>query len=144
MRSMAASINLRKAHLTRVHGDIIAVYSWMDDERALFLIPHLRPGAPWYVVKESAAFKYDDPTYLASQCATACDVLGIEPSTANWVRVATIINEGLPDLVRMPSAPPTEFSTASRGQILLREDGKTIAGEDIRLEKTEGVSYGAV
>ena len=141
---MAASIDLRKAHLTRFHGDIMAVYSWMNDERALFLIPHLRPGAPWYIVMESAAYKYDDPHYLATQCAKACDVLGMEPSTANWVRIATIINEGLPDLVRMPSAQPRELSSASHGQILLRENGKVVGGEDIRLEKQEGVSYGAV
>ncbi len=138
---MAASIDLRKAHLTRFHGDLMAVYSWIDDERALFLIPHRRPGAPWYIVKESAAFKYDDPGYLARQCAVACDVLGIEPSRPNWSRVATIIHEGLPDLVSMPSAPPKEFHKASYGQVLLREDGKAIGGEDIRLPQ-EGVSYG--
>ncbi len=138
---MAASIDLRKAHLSRFHGDLMAVYSWIDDERALFLIPYLRKGAPWYIVKESAAYKYDDPHYMARQCAVACDVLGIEASRPNWVRVATIIHEGLPDLVAMPSAPPKEFHKASFGQVLLREDGQVLGGEEIRLPK-EGVSYG--
>jgi len=138
---MSASIDLRKAHLTRFHGDLMAVYSWIDDERALFLIPHLRKGAPWYIVKESAAFKYDDPAYMARQCAQACDVLGIEPSRPNWVRVATIIHEGLPDLVRMPSSPPKELHQASYGHILLRENGKVIGSEEIRLEQ-QGASYG--
>jgi hypothetical protein len=138
---MAASIDLRKAHLSRFHGDLMAVYSWIDDERALFLIPHLRKGAPWYIVKESAAYKYDDPKYMARQCAVACDVLGMEPSRPNWVRVASIIHEGLPDLVSMPSAPLPEFHKASYGQVLLREDGKAIGGEEIRLP-VEGASYG--
>lgn len=78
---------------------------------------------------------YDDPTYLAHQCAKACDVLGIEPSKANWVRVATIINEGLPDLVRMPSAPERELQKHAIGEMKLIADGQQIAGEDIRLEK---------
>lgn len=137
---MPASIDLKRAHLWRTHGDLTAVYSWIDDERALFLIPHLRPGAPWYVVKESAAFKYDDATYLARQCVTACEVLGIEPSRPNWVRVATIINEGLPDLVRMPTAPPLQRERGAVGQIQLRENGKVIGGEDIVLDK-QGTTY---
>jgi hypothetical protein len=139
---MATSIDTRKSHMTRRHGDLMAIYSWVNDERALILIPHLRPGAPWYVVMESAAFKYDDTRYLAKQCAVACDVLGIEPNVKNWSRVATIINEGLPDLVRMPSAPPNEVEKAAIGAMKLMEDGKQIGGEDIRLEKETGVSYG--
>lgn len=138
---MPASIDLRKAFLSRVHGDLMAVYSWIDDERALFLIPHQRPGAPWYIVKESAAYKYDDPAYLARQCVQACEVLGIEGSKPNWVRVATIINEGLPDLVRMPSAPDRELSRAAIGQMQLRADGELIGAQDIRLED-RGVTYG--
>jgi hypothetical protein len=138
---MGVSLDLRKSFMSRQHGDITAVYTWVNDERALVLIPTFRKGAPWYIVMESAAFKYDAPAYLARQCATACDVLGLEPSKVNWVRLATIINEGLPDLVRMPSAPPPELMRASVGRMELRADGQPIAGEDIRLE-TEGVSYG--
>ncbi|GAA4400399.1 hypothetical protein [Quisquiliibacterium transsilvanicum] len=138
---MGASLDTRKAHLTRQHGDIIAVYTWVNDERAMVLIPAYRPGAPWYIVMESAAFRYDDPTYLASQCAKACEVLGIEPSRPNWVRVATIIHEGLPDLIRMPSAPLPEQHAASIGSMQLRADGQVLAEQDVRLDK-EGVQYG--
>lgn len=138
---MGASLDTRKAHLTRQHGDIIAVYTWVNDERAMVLIPAYRPGAPWYIVMESAAFRYDDPTYLASQCVKACEVLGIEPSRPNWVRVATIIHEGLPDLIRMPSAPLPEQYAASIGSMQLRADGQVLAEQDVRLEK-EGVQYG--
>ena len=139
---MAATLDPRKAHLTRRHGDLSAIYTWMNEERALVLVPHLRPGASWYVVLESAAFKYDDPAYLAKQCTIACDVLGIEPSQRNWVRVASIINEGLPDLITMPSAPLPEYEKAAIGAMKLMEDGKLIGGEDIRLEKETGATYG--
>lgn len=137
---MGATLDTRKAHLTRQHGDLFAVYSWVNDERALILIPAYRPGAPWYIVLESAAWKYDDPSYLAAQCVKACDVLGIEPNRANWVRVAGIIHEGIPDLVRMPSAPPNELDAAI-GRMQLKVDGAVLAEQDIRPEK-EGVHYG--
>jgi len=138
---MGVSLDLSKAFMSRQHGDITAIYTWVNDERALVLVPTFRSGAPWYVVMESAAFKYDDATYLARQCVTACNVLGLEPSRPNWVRVASIINEGLPDLIRMPSAPPTEYMRSSMGHMELRVDGQTVAGEDIRIEK-EGATYG--
>lgn len=139
---MAANIDTRKAHLTRRHGDLMAIYTWIDEERALVLVPHLRPGAPWYIVKESAAWKYDDVAYLAKQCTIACDVLGIEPSKTNWVRVASIINEGLPDLITMPSAPLPEYERAAIGELKLMADGKQVGGEDIKLEKEAGAMYG--
>jgi hypothetical protein len=138
---MGVSLDLRKAFMSRQHGDITAIYTWVNDERALVLVPTFRKGAPWYIVLESAAWKYDDPVYLARQCVTACEVLGIEPSRSGWVRVGTIINEGLPDLVRMPSAPLPEFEKGSFGAMTLRADGKVVAEQDIRVEQ-EGQEYG--
>jgi hypothetical protein len=138
---MGVTLDLRRAHLSRYHGDILAIYTWVNDERALVLMPAFRKGAPWYIVCESAAFKYDDPTYLATQCVKACEVLGLEPSRANWVRVASIIHDGLPDLIRMPSAPPAEYLRGSMGAMELRADGQVIAGDDIRIER-EGATYG--
>lgn len=138
---MAATLDLSKAHLHRAHGDLLAIYSWINEERALILVPRYRPGAPWYCVLESAAFKYDDPAYMARQCAVACDVLGIEPSTRNWSRVATIINEGLPDLIRMPHSPDKELEKAAIGAMKLMEDGQLVAAQDIHLEKEGAATY---
>jgi hypothetical protein len=138
---MPATIDTRKAHLTRQHGDIIAVYTWVNDTRAMILIPANRPGAPWFIVMEPAAYEYADDRELARRAVKACEVLGLEPSKPNWVRVATIILEGLPDLIEMPSAPPPDYLKGAIGQMILKEAGKVIAGEDIRLED-EGVTYG--
>ena len=143
---MPASIDLRKAHLSRVHGDITVIFSWINDERAMFLIPHLRKGAPWYVVSESAAYTWDDmdanniPT-VVKKATKACEVLGIEPSPWNCRRIAGMIIDGLPDLIRMPSSPPVEYHRASFGNMELRADGEVIASEDIRIEK-DGATYG--
>lgn len=139
---MPVTLDPRKAHLTRQHGDLVAALTWVNDERALVLLPAYRPGAPWYVVCESAAWRYDDPAHLATQCVKACEVLGLEPSRSNWVRVATIIHETLPDLIRMPAAPLPELRNSSVGAMTLRADGQVLAQQDIRLERTEGATYG--
>lgn len=140
---MAAKLDLNKAHLTRQHGDLLAVYTWVNDERALVLIPAYRKNAAWYIVCESAAYKYDNPEYLARQAVKAAEVLGMEPSPNNWVRLATIIIEGLPDLIEMPSAPHPVLMRATVGEMKLLENGRLIAGEEIRLERDEGAVYGA-
>lgn len=139
---MGVSLDLRKAALTRLHGDILAIYTWVNDERALVLLPaHRQRGAPWYIVCESAAYKYDDPRYLAQQAAKAADVLGMDETQSTWVRIATIIHEGLPDLVRMPAAPEVEKGGAVRGEVQVREGGELIGGEEIRFDKSEAAEY---
>jgi hypothetical protein len=137
---MPACIDLRNAHLSRQHGDVLAIYTWINAERALVLLPAFRRGAPWYVVMESAAYQYDDPAYLARMGPKACEVLGIEPSRANWVRVASIINEGLPDLYRMPSEPAWERKAREFGELKLMRDGQHIASEALVVED-QGAIY---
>lgn len=139
---MPACIDLRKAHLHRQHGDLLAVYTWINGERALVLIPAYRAKAPWYVVMESAAYQYDDTAYLARQCQVACEVLGLEPSRANWVRVATIVHEGLPDLYRMPSEPQWERAGREFGELVMRAGGEELGREALVLDESQGVTYG--
>jgi hypothetical protein len=143
---MAASIDLSKAHLVRNHGDITAIYSYINDERALILAPSFRPGAPWFCVLESAAYSWDDedPTNIVEvvrKANKACEVLGIEPTPHNARRIAGIVIDGLPDLIRMPSAKEKELRDSAIGHMQLRADGKAIAEQDIRLEKDSGVEY---
>lgn len=140
-----ATLDTRKAHLVRQHGDLVAIFTWMNDERAMVLIPAHRPGAPWFVVMESASYSWDDETpsnipEVIRKSTTACNVLGVEPTPHNCRRIAGIIIDGLPDLIRMPSAPPAEFYKSSFGHMQLKADGQAIATEEIRLEKS-GVEY---
>lgn len=139
---MAVSLDPRKAHLTRQHGDILAIYTWVNDERALVLMPARRAqGAPWFIVCESAAYKYDDPHYLARQAAKAAQVLGMDEITSTWYRIATIIHEGLPDLIRMPSSPQEAQIGKAVGEMHLKADGKVIASELIH-DTAEAPAYG--
>lgn len=142
---MSATLDPRKAFLTRRHGDLIATYTWVNDERALILLPARRPGASWYVVMESAAYTWDDSNpanvpAVAAKALKACEVLGLEPTPRNAQRVAAIVVDGLPDLIRMPAAPPAELRDASIGRMTLRADRRTLAEQDVRLEKG-GATY---
>lgn len=137
-------LDLSKAHLSRQHGDLMAIYTWVNDERALVLIPAYRKGAAWYIVCESSAYKYDNREYLKRQCMKAAEVLGMEPSPNNWLKLATIIHDGLPDLITMPTGPDKELTMANYGHMELRGDGKTLAAQEIKLELEEGATYGSV
>lgn len=149
---MPVSLDLRKAHKHQRHGDLIVVLTWVNDERSLVLMPALRRDAGWYIVQESAAFKWgvDHPDFFiardarahaAAQSAIACYQLGLEPSKMNRAKVISIVTGWIPDLVAMPSAPEPEFKRGSYGSLILNADGKPIAGEDLR-EEVEGVTYG--
>lgn len=140
---MAIQLDPRKAHCVRQHGDVLAIYTWVNDERALVLMPARRAqGSPWFIVCESASWKYDDPQYLAQQARKAAEVLGMDETTSTWYRIAKIIIEGLPDLIRMPSAPLPDLGSAI-GEMKLMADGELVGGDEIRLEKDEGaLAYG--
>ena len=133
---MSVKLDPRKAHKAHIVGDILAILTWVNDERALVLMPaHRAQGSPWFVVCESAAYKYDDPRYLAKQAAKAATVLGMDETTSTWVRVADIILNYLPDLIRMPAAPEPEKMLSVVGAMHLKEDGKIIRSEDMVLDK---------
>lgn len=136
---MGISINTRRAHAARQLGDLTFIFTWVNDERAMVIVPTFRVGAPWYIVADSAAWKYDEPAYLARQAIKAAEVLGMQ---GQEVRIAGLIHDHLGDLVTMPSAPPQELSRARYGQLTLKADGMVIGGEEIRATVGEGASYG--
>lgn len=142
------SLDISKAYRTRVSGDIRIVYTWVDGERALVLMPAVRTHAPWFVVAESAAFRWDDSDprtvpVVAARAAKACNVLGIEANATNCQRVARIVIEGLEDLVRMPHEPADEYEGAVIGQLQARADGEVIAQRPVRIPALMRASYGA-
>jgi hypothetical protein len=138
---MGVTLDIRKAHAAHKFGDIVQVLTWVNDERAMVLMAANRANSPWFIVCESASWKYDNPQYLARQAAKCAEVLGMDQNKSTWVKIATIIHEGLPDLIRMPSKQPPEFHAGNFGQMTLRGDGEIIRQEAIRLED-EGAMYG--
>lgn len=142
---MGVSLDLRKAHSFHYRGDLVVVLSWINDLRAMFIIPRYRKGASWYVIEEPAAhFWRDDeasniPT-AAIKSKKACEVLGLEPSPMNQTKIIALVNDFIPELVRMPSSPPPKYLNQNFGSMTMREAGMVIASDNIRLED-EGQEY---
>ncbi|MGL4573748.1 MAG: hypothetical protein ACRCV9_03060 [Burkholderiaceae bacterium] len=144
---MSVTLDTRKAHLVRTHGDLTAIYTWLNDERAVVIAAHLRPGSPWYVVPESACYEWDDNDpanvpLIVQKCQKACEVLGVESSMTNCMRIARIVIEGIPDLIRMPPKPPDERVGIRIGAMQLRAEGELLVEQDVRMPVTSGVTYG--
>lgn len=133
---MSISLDPRKSHKAVIIGDVLMILTWVNDERGMVLMPaHRAQGSPWFIILESASYKYDDPRYLARQASKAAQVMGMDETTSTWVRVADIIMNYLPDLIRMPSVPPVEFHDASFGTMTLMADGQAVKQEEIKVEK---------
>lgn len=132
---MGATLDLTKAHLRRTHGDIDAVYSWLNDERALFLIPRMRKNPTWFIIMEKNAHEYTNDAVLMAAGIKAMLLWDMEPTKQNAFRVAKIIDEGLADLIRMPAAPEPEYVKAAFGEMHMRADGETIKSDVISVEK---------
>lgn len=143
---MGVSIDLRKAHSAHRYGDLNIVLSWMNDKRAMFIIPAIREKSPWFVIAEEAAFEWSDQDsenllYLPARAQKACEVLGMEPSRSNCFRIISMVNDRMQDFLRMPSAQPPEKMAGIFGEMTLKADGKIMRQEGIQLDK-EGASYG--
>lgn len=143
---MGLTIDRKNTFSMRQHGDISVAFTWMNDERCMIIIPAYRMKAPWFVVMESAAYTWDDSNnanipLVARKAAKCCEVLGIEPTPTNCRRIAGIIIDNLPDLIRMPAAPPAEQYKTSPGNLELKANGETVHKEEIKLDKVTGAEY---
>jgi hypothetical protein len=143
---VSATLDPRKAHLVRHHGEIMAIFTWINQERAMVLVASRRPpGSPWYCIMESAAYLYADesgnPTRrLIESAAKASEVLCLNQTNYAVKKIVDIIVDGLPDLIKMPSAPPNELAKHAIGEMQLRANGELVSGREIREEVT-GVEY---
>ena len=114
---MKHALDLTKYWERRTHGDITAFYTWLytgeDYEPALVLVPtyrqHHEKTTPC-VVPLRNAWKWDeylgDPAGCARTCYQFADFLGLNQLSAmTCQRIASIIRDGLGDLVSIPPKP---------------------------------------
>ena len=107
------AIDLSRTHFFREVGDLVCVGTWIfnddqeDTEPALVILPRFRPPSSVKpcVIGLSAAFKYDNPKYLARAAPHIARCLGFEDSMQRANKIATLIHDHIPDLVRMPIDP---------------------------------------
>lgn len=127
---MAVLIGGEKAYLQRVIGDIVVSYQWVNDEPAMILWPKIKrlgtKGA--FVLGLSSAYLYADMRYLVQKSAQAAEFIGMDSSKFTINRIATIILEGLEDLIHMPPQPigMTKAQEQEIGEAKIMVNGETI------------------
>jgi hypothetical protein len=146
MPVLLGSHNMR---FTRVHGDVVAGYGYCNDERAMFLWPVVKKSASGaFIVCDSAAWKYDPdlprgewldregnliagPLYLMAMANQAAKTMCMDGNKSTVIRIASIIAEGLPDLVRLPPDRREPEKKKPIGEATLLVDGKPVFGSEI-------------
>lgn len=112
-------INLARNHFIRPAGDLVLVATWIfnpdqeDYEPCLVVVPRYRRGGfnPCCVAL-SAAWRYNEPKYLAMASKTFLLALGMDDCMSNAHKVAEIIHSHLGDLVKMPPNPTRSIVVA--------------------------------
>lgn len=113
------AIDLTRHQFHRHMGELslYGTWLWNEDqeayEPALVVINALNPRRfrPC-VVALSAAYKYNHPVYMAHAAREFVTLLGLQDNMTMAYKVATLIEDHLGDLLKMPPNPETQIVVA--------------------------------
>lgn len=136
------AIDLTRHHFVRELGDLTIFGTWLynddqeDTEPCLVVIPRYRTtGFKPVVVALSAAYRYNNPKYLAHVAGAFAQSLGFEDSLSQARKIATLIWDHLLDLLTMP-LDPTQAEVI--GEVTIDEGGKKRTIEVLDYEQERG------
>lgn len=119
MTDRIPAIDLTRTQFSRTLGNltIVGTWLWNDDqenyEPALVVVSSIRPkGFKPCVVALSAAYKYNDPIYLAHVAKEFVHLLCLQDDMSTAHKVATMIHDHLGDLLNMPPNPTSQIIVA--------------------------------
>lgn len=130
----------------RIKGDICVTYQWLDIPGSKEPVPCmvlfpvvLKMDGGAYAVPQANAYEYGDrrgnPTqHLMVAAYNAAQTMGFFPDESTVFRIVDIIIDNLPDLIRMPSDPPTSHAAPAHVmgiEARTKVDGKVIHQEVI-------------
>lgn len=115
MSEQRPAIDLTRCHRDPRHlGDLSIYFTWLwnddheSEEPALVIMPrYQRHGFKPCVVALSAAYKYNDPRYLARVSWEFLKLLGFAQTPSEGHKIASLIHDHLGDLLTMPPNPTT-------------------------------------
>jgi hypothetical protein len=110
------AIDLTRHHFKRDLGDLSIFGTWInnedqeDTEPCLVVIPrYRRSGFAPVCVALSAAYKYNDPRYLARVAPIFLRMLGFDDGLSKAHAIASLIHDHLYDLITMPVDPTSRI-----------------------------------
>lgn len=119
MKERRHAIDLTRHAFKREVGELALYGSWVynedqeDYEPALIVINALNPRRfKPCVVALSAAWKYNDPVYMAHVAKEFVHLLGLQDSMTMAYKVAMLIEDNLGDLLTMPPNPTDKVVVA--------------------------------
>lgn len=119
MNDQQPAIDLSRHHFVRHLGDLSIYGSWLfnsdqeAEEPCLVVVPrYQRTGFKPCVVALSAAYKYNDPRYLARVSWEFLNLLGFAQTPTEGHKIASLIHDHLGDLLTMPPSPTTAIIMA--------------------------------
>ena len=136
------AIDLTRYAFTRDVGDLSIYGTWLynedqeDTEPCLVVIPRYRStGFKPVVIALSAAYRYNNPRYLAHVASAFAQSLGFEDSLSQARKVATLIHDNLLDLLTMP-VDPSEATVI--GEVTIDQGGRKRTIEVLDYEQERG------
>lgn len=126
------AIDLTRHHFKRDIGDLSIYGTWIfnddheDTEPCLVVMPRYRTiGVRPCVIALSAAFRYNNPRYLARVAAHFAVQLGFEDELSIARKIATLIHDHMLDLITMP-VDPTEAVVVGEAHVDLGGGRRTV------------------
>ena len=112
MNDRQPAIDLSRHHFMRGIGDFALFGTWIhnedqeDTEPCLVVVPrYRRDGFRPVCVALSAAYKYNDPRYLARVTPVFLKMLGFDDGLSKAHELASLIHDHLYDLITLPVDP---------------------------------------
>lgn len=106
------AIDLTRHHFKRDVRDLTVFGTWLwnedqeDTEPAIVILPRYRlNGVKPVCIALSAVFRYNDPRYLARAAGYFAKQLGFGDNIMTAHRIASIIDDSIDDLLKMPNDP---------------------------------------
>lgn len=124
-------LDLTMRQWTRTRGDLTVIGTWYGTEVAgsepcLVIIPTFRSrGFQPAVICLSSAWRWEhDPRHVAQKTIEFVAGLGLPAEAATCLRLASLINDHLDDLVKLPPRPHTREIVGADALIRDSETGK--------------------
>lgn len=118
----------RDVHDLTVYGTWLYNDDQEDTEPALVILPRYRSnGSAPIAIALSAAFRYNDPRYLARSAGYFAKKLGFDDNLATAHRIAELILDSLDDLLKMP-VDPAEAVQVGEAVVNLGNGRRTTVG----------------
>lgn len=117
---------------TQKSGEFMRVYGWQrnedgNDEPVMVIYRTAYPTHVPFGVPLRTAYRFVDSKHLMACALKALDHFGMLTTRDSAIKLATVIQDGLEDLLDMPPKPNTADARRDEPEALITVDGKEIA-----------------